>query len=385
MFARTGATTGKSFLVRDCPDAVFASYLIRVRVSPELDSRYLAAFFQSPDYWRQIEGGKRGIGQPNVNGKVLGEIELPVPPLPLQKEIVAEIEKQLTRLDSGVAALRRVQANLKRYRAAVLKAACEGRLVPTEAELARAEARTYETGEQLLTRVLAHRRKNWNGRGKYKEPAAPDIANLPELTEGWAVASVDQLCGHITSGSRDWSQFYEKGNGTFILAQNVRPMCLDLTERQTVDAPKDDAETERTRVQREDVLVTIVGAKTGDVCRVPSDLDDHFVCQSVALLRPLASDTAKFIEMYLASKENGQEQWKRYMYGQGRPHLSFEKLKMTAIQLPPIAEQNRIVTDAERRLSVIEELEAAVTVNLRRANRLRQSILRRAFAASAAV
>ena len=61
---------------------------------------------------------------------------MPVPPPKEQRRIVAEIEKQFTRLEAGVAALRRVQANLKRYRAAVLKAACEGNLVPTEAELA---------------------------------------------------------------------------------------------------------------------------------------------------------------------------------------------------------------------------------------------------------
>ena len=71
-------------------------------------------------------------------------------------QIVAEIEKQLTRLEAGVAGLRRVQANLKRYRAAVLKAACEGKLVPTEAELARQEGRTYETGAQLLERISAN-------------------------------------------------------------------------------------------------------------------------------------------------------------------------------------------------------------------------------------
>ena len=55
VFARTGATTGKSFLIGECPEAVFASYLIRVRVSADVDSRYLSAFFQSPDYWQQIE------------------------------------------------------------------------------------------------------------------------------------------------------------------------------------------------------------------------------------------------------------------------------------------------------------------------------------------
>src|SRR6266404_4781905 len=101
VFARTGATTGKSFLIGDCPEAVFASYLIRVRVSADVDSRYLSAFFQSPDYWQQIEGGKRGIGQPNVNGKVLGEVQFPVAPLPEQRRIVAEIEKQFTRLEAG--------------------------------------------------------------------------------------------------------------------------------------------------------------------------------------------------------------------------------------------------------------------------------------------
>ena len=114
VFARTGATTGKSFLIKECPEAVFASYLIRVRVSADLDSCFLSAFFQSLDYWNQIEGSKRGIGQPNVNGKVLGEVKLPVPPLPEQRQIVAEIEKQFSRLEEGVGALRRVQANLKR-------------------------------------------------------------------------------------------------------------------------------------------------------------------------------------------------------------------------------------------------------------------------------
>jgi type I restriction enzyme S subunit len=134
VFARTGATTGKSFLIGESPEAVFASYLIRVRPSTDVNPKYLAAFFQSADYWRQIESGKRGIGQPNVNGKVLGDIELPFAPFDQQNEIVAEIEKQFTRLEAGVAGLRRVQKNLKRYRAAVLKAACEGKLVPTEAE-----------------------------------------------------------------------------------------------------------------------------------------------------------------------------------------------------------------------------------------------------------
>ena len=72
-----------------------------------------------------------------------------------------------------MAALKRVQANLKRYRAAVLKAACEGRLVPTEADLARKEGRAYETGEQLLARILTERRRNGRAAANTKNPPPP--------------------------------------------------------------------------------------------------------------------------------------------------------------------------------------------------------------------
>jgi len=115
--------------------------------------------------------------------------EIPVAPRDEQSAIVAEVEKQLTRLDAGVAALRRVQANLKRYRAAVLKAACEGRLVPTEAELARKEGRTFETGTNLLARILRERRESWRSGGTYKEPD-PGTAKVGVLPDGWARASV---------------------------------------------------------------------------------------------------------------------------------------------------------------------------------------------------
>ena len=95
-----------------------------------------------------------------------------------------------------MATLERVQRNLKRYRASVLKAAVEGRLVPTEAELARAEGRDYEPASVLLERILAERRRRWQeagGRGKYQEPVAPDTTDLPELPEGWCWATMDQV------------------------------------------------------------------------------------------------------------------------------------------------------------------------------------------------
>src|SRR5574341_1168296 len=96
----------------------------------------------------------RSTAVPGLSRDDYNAMEVFVPEVDEQRRVVAEIEKQFTRLEAGVAGVRRVQANLKRYRAAVLKTACEGKLVPTEAELARQEGRSYETGAQLLEHIL---------------------------------------------------------------------------------------------------------------------------------------------------------------------------------------------------------------------------------------
>jgi len=94
VFARTGATTGKSFLIADCPkNAIFASYLIRVRPGPSVDPRFLAHFFDTPDYWSQIKKHARGAGQPGVNATNLKSISTPLPPLPVQKRIADILDK----------------------------------------------------------------------------------------------------------------------------------------------------------------------------------------------------------------------------------------------------------------------------------------------------
>ena len=113
-------------------------------------------------YTSHLNAGDR----PRVDFDQLAPYEIPLPTKPEQRRIVAEIEKQFSRLDQAVANLKRIKANLKRYKAAVLKAAVEGRLVPTEAELARREGRSYETGAQLLQRVLDARREPVEGKGQ---------------------------------------------------------------------------------------------------------------------------------------------------------------------------------------------------------------------------
>jgi type I restriction enzyme S subunit len=93
VFARTGATVGKSFLIKSAPkNSVFASYLIRLRPNADVLSEFLYAFFQSPDYWQQIVGHQVGAAQPNVNASKLAKIKMPLPPLSEQKKIVAYLD-----------------------------------------------------------------------------------------------------------------------------------------------------------------------------------------------------------------------------------------------------------------------------------------------------
>ena len=176
----------------------------------------------------------RSTAIPGLSRSDYDKIEVLLPPLAEQHRIVAEIEKQFTRLDASVAALKRVQANLKRYRASVLKAACEGKLVPTEAELARAEDRDYEPADILLERILSERRARWESqekrRGKYKEPAAPDTADLPELPEGWTWASLAQI-GEIQGGIQKQPKRAPADNSfPFLRVANVLRGSLDLQE-----------------------------------------------------------------------------------------------------------------------------------------------------------
>lgn len=94
VFARTGATTGKSFLIRECPDnAIFASYLIRVRAAPSIEPAFLAHFFRSETYWQQISATAVGAAQPGINATKLGQLEIPLPPLEEQKRIASILDQ----------------------------------------------------------------------------------------------------------------------------------------------------------------------------------------------------------------------------------------------------------------------------------------------------
>lgn len=197
---------GKVAQIKSLPcQSTLGAFISLLRSSVHTDPRFLYFQLASDEVQSAIRrSASTTTNISNVSTRRLVEIPLNVAPLPEQHRIVAEIEKQFTRLDASVAALKRTQANLKRYRASVLKTACEGKLVPTEAELARQEGRDYEPASALLERILKKRRARWEEqetrRGRYKEPAAPVTSNLPDLPEGWIWATVDAVLLDIRAG-----------------------------------------------------------------------------------------------------------------------------------------------------------------------------------------
>ena len=126
VFARTGATTGKSFLIRQPPRAVFASYLIRLRPKNEILADYMYAYFQSDGYWQQIRASARGGAQPNVNAKLLGEIVMPVASPDTQSRIVSNLKEQMNSVEQTRQALESQLAAIEQLPAALLRRAMRG-------------------------------------------------------------------------------------------------------------------------------------------------------------------------------------------------------------------------------------------------------------------
>ena len=324
----------------------------------------------------------KGDTQRNISQEVITGFRFLLPPLPEQHRIVAEIETQFTRLDASVAALRRAQANLKRYRASVLKDACEGRLVPTEAELARSEGRDYEPAAVLLERILAERRARWESqekrRGKYKEPSAPDTSALPELPEGWASATVEQVSFRIQYGTSNKANSDPLGVPVLRMG-NIQEGALDFSDLKYL--PSQDTEVQKTLLAPGNLLFNRTNSPEL-VGKSAVYKEGHpTACFASYLIRvSFPQGCLPDYVCFFINSQHGRAFIAQVRSQQvGQANVNGTKLAAIPIPLPPLAEQQRIVAEIERRLSAIQQAEATVEASLARAERLRQSILKQAF------
>jgi len=338
-----------------------------------IDGRYLQYFLNSGAFVRfatHLNAGDR----PRVDFDQIAPYKIPVPSLAHQREIVAEIEKQFSRLDEAVTNLQRVKANLKRYKASVLKAAVEGRLVETEASLAHREGRTFETGERLLQRILAERRAKWAGRGKYKEPVAAITTDLPALPEGWAWTTMPQL-GELNRGKskhrpRDDKSLYG-GPYPFIQTGDVRRSDGTITEFTQTYSEFGLAQSRLWPPSTLCITIAANIAETG-ILKMQACFPDSVV----GFIPHLGSPTVEYVECFIRTARDGLD---RFASATAQKNINLEVLEPVAVPTPPLAEQTRIVAEVDRHLSIIREVEAEVNANLQRAQALRQAILSKAF------
>ncbi len=255
--ARTGATTGKSFLIRgQVPDAIFASYLIRLRTSEGYEPEFLQLFMQSPNYWSQIITARTGTAQPGVNATKLGGLEVPVPPLNEQHRIVAKIESLFERSRRAKEALDKIPSLLDKLRQSILAAAFRGDLTADW----RAQNPDVEPADKLLARIRTERRQRWEqtelvklqakGKGKepkddkwkakYKEPGnlLLDVfteRSIPAVPSSWQVTSLDaltQLATGKTPSTRE--SMYWDGPIPFVTPSEIHPKGYMLPSKRTV-------------------------------------------------------------------------------------------------------------------------------------------------------
>jgi type I restriction enzyme S subunit len=372
LMAKIGSCGKTGIYPVNMPPAIIPANLLKVTPNEKFEKKFVFHYFNSRFFQRALKTIIRASAQPAFGVTSFRKLPFPIAPLNEQLLVVAEIEKQFSRLDEAVANLQRVKANLKRYKASVLKAAVEGRLVETEASLAHREGRSYETGDQLLQQILEDRRAKWAGRGKWKVPESPST-DTP-LPDGWAWASIDQLAeaGTGATPKRDKSAYWNDGDVPWVTSSVVNGDYVDEASEFVTKLAL--AETNLTLYPAGTLLIAMYGeGKTRGKCaelRIPAATN-----QALSALQ-VASSVRGYLRHFL---ELNYEEMRKVASGGVQPNLNLSLVRAVCVPLPPLAEQVRIVAEVDRHLSIVREVVAEVDTNLKRAQALRQATLSAAF------
>lgn len=360
--------------------------------SPAAECRaYIKAFLQS--HYSALRKQAAGGMQPNLNLGLVRKIRVPVAPLNEQYRIVNKLDELLSDLDAGVSSLERARANLKRYRAAILRAAVTGELT---AEW-RAANPNVEPATKLLDRILTERRRKWevdqrakfdatgkpppkNWQSKYIEPSQPDTSHLTELPVAWCWAKLDQLISYLRNGY--FQSPAPLDSGVRLLRINaVRPMRVDLSECRYLPPSEglneyliENGDLLFTRYNGSVDLLGVAGMVRG--CYEKVIHPDKLIRVKAVLSTPLPN----YLELACNTGESRRHMVSRARTTAGQTGISGGDIKDMPVPLPPLAEQAIILTEIEQRLSVIAATENYIAASLKRAARLRQSILKDAFA-----
>lgn len=351
VFARTGATVGKSYLIDNLKEeAVYASYLIRIRFYDISFTKYVKYYFQTSNYWNQISENKVGIGQPNVNGTVLSNLKIPFPPLNEQRRIVEKIESEFAKIDEGLEHLEQAKVQIKQYRQSVLKSAFEGKLTQHNPD--------DESAEILLQKI---------------NPKAKFIHN-DKLPQGWIECLLGEVCEVITGAtpSTKNDNNYNNKDYPFFKPTDLNAGYFTNDSKEYVSAY---AYNRARKLPKNSVLVTCIGATIGKT----GIIRQAGICnQQINAILPNNYILPELLYWYCIS-EHFQNLIKVTASATTLPILNKSNFEKLYIVLMPLNEQKQIVEEIEKRFAVADEVEKVVEENIEKAKQLKQSILKKAF------
>ena len=327
LFARTGATVGKSYLVNSLNEkAIYASYLIRVQTNHYVLPAFVKYFFESGFYWEQVLGNSVGIGQPNVNGTILSNLELPIPPIMEQKRIVKELGEWLSIIDKIEESKGRIQKVISLAKSKVLDLAIHGKLVPQDP--------TDEPASELLKRINP------------KAEITCDNGHYQKLPEGWCECCFDDIfnikMGQSPNGSSiNHQQGIEFPQGKILFGDKYLKQSDMFT-----DAP--------TKLATANSLLLCVRAPVGVV-----NITQREICigRGLCSLKPNAAINLNYAYHALTTY---QSDFESKSTGSTFKAISGSIIRNEVFALPPLQEQHRIVAKIEEIFAQLDAIEASL-------------------------
>jgi type I restriction enzyme S subunit len=360
------------------PRALLNQRVCRVALhSSMLHPRFLD--FALPGYLQAINEATSSVTVKHLSSRTIEDIPLPLPPLHEQADIVAELETQFSRLDEAVANLKRARRNITEMRRAVLDAAALGGLLIQRSD-------DGLSGEERVSRIVGSRRLKWAGTNRYKEPVAPDPELVLEVPRHWAKLAWEAILlpedGAFKRGpfgsSLTKAMFVDKGYKVY---EQYCPINDDCSFARYFVEPAKFEEMKEFAVRGGDFLISCSGVTLGRITRVPDQFAQGIINQALLRVRvdPEVVDPAFFQIVFRSPTFQGF--LVERSAGAAIPNLrGVGQLKAIPVPVPPLSEQQEIVAEVDRRLSIVREVEAEVDASLKRAQALRQAVLAKAFA-----
>ena len=333
LFARTGATVGKSYLVNNLQEkAIYASYLIRVKTNHYVLPEFVKYFFESGFYWEQVLGNSVGIGQPNVNGTILSNLELPIPPIMEQKRIVKELGKWLSIIDKIEESKGQLQKNISWAKSKVLDLAIHGKLVQQDPN--------DEPATELLKRINP------------KAEITSDNGHYQKLPKGWCECKLSDVCVFDNGYAFSSDNYNDCGIPLIRISNITNTGSIDLSSCVFIK----DVPSNKFIVKSGDLLIAMSGATTGKM-GVYLYEENALLNQRVGNLKCTDAMLQQYRNYYMFAKS---DYILKIAYGGAQPNISAKAILDIDVMLPPLKEQHRIVSKIEEIFAQLDAIEASL-------------------------